>query len=201
MLSRLYSTSENAAGSLSERVHFQQLEGARGALAAMAAIAFAAMILIGVGKATGIRISTTDSAAPAGVYRIVGHEVRRGELVAACLPIGAAKLGLARGYLRVGDCPGGAEPVDKIVGALPGDLLDIKPGWVSVNGIRFPDSATASRDSAGRALAHVAWSKRRVAPGQVWLFGFNDPRSWDSRYFGPVRLADIRGELKPVVTW
>ena len=110
MLSRLYSTSENAAGSLSERVHFQQLEGARGALAAMAAIAFAAMILIGVGKATGIRISTTDSAAPAGVYRIVGHEVRRGELVAACLPIGAAKLGLARGYLRVGDCPGGAEP-------------------------------------------------------------------------------------------
>ncbi len=201
MLSRLYSTSEKAAGSLSERVHFQQLEGARGALAALAGIAFGATLLVAVGKASGIRISTTDSAAPAGVYRIAGHEVRRGELVAACLPLGAAKLGLARGYLRAGDCPGDAEPVDKVIGALPGDLLDIEPGWVSVNGVRFPDSATASRDSAGRPLAHVRWGERRVAPGEVWLFGFNDRRSWDSRYFGPVPLAAIRGELKPVVTW
>lgn len=201
MLSRLYSTSENGAGSLSEQVHLQQLEGARGALAALAGIAFGAAVLIAVGKASGIRISTTDSAAPAGVYRIAGHEVRRGELVAACLPLRAVKLGLARGYLRAGDCPGHTEPVDKVIGALPGDLVDIEPGWVSVNGVRFPDSATASRDSAGRPLAHVAWGERHVAPGEVWLFGFNDPRSWDSRYFGPVPLANLRGELRPVVTW
>ncbi len=201
MLSRLYSTSENAAGSLSERVHFQQLEGARGALTALAAIAFGAAVLIAVGKASGIRIATTDSAAPAGVYRIAGHEVRRGELVAACLPASVAKYGVARGYLRAGDCPGGVEPVDKVIGALPGDLVDIEPDSVSVNGVRFPDSATASRDSAGRPLAHVAWGERRVAPGEVWLFGFNDRRSWDSRYFGPVPLAGVRGELKPVVTW
>src|SRR5579875_3764242 len=198
MLSRLYSTSENAVGSLSERVHFQQLEGAREALAALAAIAFGAAVLIAVGKASGIRISTTDSAAPAGVYRIIGREVRRGTLVAACLPASVAKYGVARGYLRSGDCPGDAEPVDKVIGALPGDLLDIEPGWVSVNGVRFPDSATASRDSAGRPLAHVAWGERRVAPGEAWLFGFNDPRSWDSRYFGPVPLANLRGELRPV---
>jgi len=201
MLSRLYSTSENPAGSLSERIHFEQLEGARGPLAAMIGIALVAAVLIGLGKAAGIRISTTDSAAPAGVYRIAGHEIRRGELVAACLPIAAAKLGLARGYLGAGDCPGNAEPVDKLVGALPGDLLDIERGWVSVNGVRFPDSATASRDSAGRPLAHVAFGRRRVAAGEVWLFGFNDRRSWDSRYFGPVPLAAIRGELRPVVTW
>ena len=201
MLSRLYSTSENPAGSLSERVRFEQLESARGPLAAIAGIAMAAAVLIAVGKASGIRISTTDSAAPAGVYRIAGHEIRRGELVAACLPIAAAKLGLARGYLGAGDCPGNAEPVDKLVGALPGDLLDIERGWVSVNGVRFPDSATASRDSAGRPLAHVAFGRRRVAAGEVWLFGFNDRRSWDSRYFGPVPLAAIRGELRPVVTW
>src|SRR5579875_2370684 len=201
MLSRLYSTSENAVGSLSERVRFQQLEGARGPLAALAGIAFGAAVLMAVGKASGIRIATTDSAAPAGVYRIIGREVRRGGLVAACLPLGVAKLGLARGYLQAGDCPGDAEPVDKVIGALAGDLLDIGPDSVSVNGVRFPGSKTASRDSAGRPLAHVAWGKRRVAPGEVWLFGFNDRRSWDSRYFGPVPLAAIRGELRPVVTW
>ena len=201
MLSRPYGTSENAAGSLWERVHLEQLEGARGPLAALAGIAFVTAIAIAAGKASGIRISTTDSAAPAGVYRIVGYQVRRGELVAACLPIGVAKLGLARGYLGAGDCPGDAEPVDKIVGALAGDLLDVEPGSVSVNGLRFRDSATASRDSRGRPLPHVAWGKRRVAPGEVWLFGFNDRRSWDSRYFGPVPRADVRGELKPVVRW
>ncbi|HZP45658.1 MAG TPA: conjugative transfer signal peptidase TraF [Candidatus Binataceae bacterium] len=167
----------------------------------MFGIALVTAVLIGFGKASGIRISTTDSAAPAGVYRIAGHSVRRGELVAACLPIPIARFGLARGYLRAGDCPGNAEPVDKLVGALPGDVLDIERGWVSVNGVRFPDSRTASHDSAGRPLAHVAWGKRRVGPGEVWLFGFNDRRSWDSRYFGPVPLGNIRGELRPVVTW
>src|SRR5579871_2534349 len=167
----------------------------------MFGIALVTAVLIGFGKASGIRISTTDSAAPAGVYRIAGHSVRRGELVAACLPIPIARFGLARGYLRAGDCPGNAEPVDKIVGALPGDVLDIERNWVSVNGVRFPDSRTASHDSAGRPLAHVAFGRRRVASGQVWLFGFNDRRSWDSRYFGPVPFANIRGELRPVVTW
>ncbi len=39
------------------------------------------------------------------------------------------------------------------------------------------------------------------AAGQVWLFGFNDRRSWDSRYFGPIPLANVRGEIEPVVTW
>jgi type IV secretory pathway protease TraF len=56
-------------------------------------------------------------------------------------------------------------------------------------------------DSAGRPLPHVAWGKRRVAAGQVWLFGFNDRRSWDSRYFGPVPLANVRGEIKAVIAW
>jgi type IV secretory pathway protease TraF len=41
----------------------------------------------------------------------------------------------------------------------------------------------------------------RVGTGEVWLFGFNDTRSWDARYFGPVPLTGIRGVLRPVVTW
>jgi type IV secretory pathway protease TraF len=41
----------------------------------------------------------------------------------------------------------------------------------------------------------------RVAPDEVWLFGFNDERSWDARYFGAVPLAEVRGVLRPVLTW
>ena len=201
MSAKLYSTAENPAGSLTQRIHFQQLEGARGPIAAIAGIAFAAMILIAAGNAFGILISNTDSAAPAGVYRVVGHDISRGDLVAACLPIAIAQEGLARGYLRTGGCPGDAEPVDKIVGALAGDSVDIESGWVAVNGVRFAHSATAPRDSAGRSLEHVAWGKRTVTANQVWLFGFNDRRSWDSRYFGPIPAANLRGRLEAVLTW
>lgn len=196
-----YGTVENAPGSLAWRLNLQCLEGARGPLAAMAGIAFAATILIAAGNALGVLISNTDSAAPAGIYRVASPAFERGDLVAACLPITVAQQGLARGYLRTGGCAGDAEPVDKIVGALPGDMVDIEPRSVAVNGVRFAHSVTAMRDSAGRPLAHVAWGKRQVGANEVWLFGFNDRRSWDSRYFGPAPLANVRGKLEPILTW
>ena len=201
MSSTLYSTAENPAGSLAQRLHFQRLEDARGFIGAMAGIAIAVALLILVGNAFGVLISNTDSAAPAGVYRVVSAEFQRGDLVAACLPIAIAQEGLAHGYLRTGACAGNAEPVGKIVSALAGDVVEIEPGWVTVNGVRFKHSAIAARDSAGRPLLHVGWGTYRVGAGQVWLFGFNDRRSWDSRYFGPVPLANIRGEIKLVVVW
>jgi conjugative transfer signal peptidase TraF len=155
-----------------------------------------------LGRVFKIRITLTDSAAPAGIYRLATDiAVGRGDLVAACLPSAIARVGLARGYLRWGDCPAGAEPVAKVIGALPGDVLTVERGQVAVDGVRFADSRTAARDSSGRPLPHVLWGARRVAPGEVWLFGFNDPRSWDARYFGPVPLVGVRGVLMPVLTW
>jgi len=201
MSGTLYSTAENPAGSLAQRLHFQRLEGARGPIETMAGIAIAAAVLVAVCTAFGVLISNTDSAAPAGVYRVVSAKFERGDLVAVCLPIAIAQEGLAHGYLCTGACAGNAEPVAKIAGALAGDVVEIEPGWVTVNGVRFKRSAVAAHDSAGRPLRHLAWGSYRVKTGQVWLFGFNDRRSWDSRYFGPVPLANVRGEIKPVVVW
>ncbi len=201
MTSTLYSTAESPAGSLADHLHFQRLEGARGPIGATAGIAIAAAILVAVGNAFGVLISNTDSAAPAGVYRVVSGNFRRGDLVAACLPIAIAQEGLAHGYLRTGACAGNAEPVGKIVGALAGDVVEIEPGFVATNGVCFKRSAVATRDSAGRPLRHLAWGSYRVAAGQVWLFGFNDRRSWDSRYFGPIPIGNVRGEIKPVIAW
>jgi type IV secretory pathway protease TraF len=84
---------------------------------------------------------------------------------------------------------------------MSGDVVELEPGWVAINGVKFPNSKTAARDSAGRQLAHVASGARGVGEGEVWLFGFNNRRSWDARYFGPVQLANVRGVLRPVVTW
>ena len=91
MISTLYSTAENPAGSLAQRIRFQQLEGPRGPIGAMAGIAIATALLIAVGNALGVLISNTDSAAPAGVYRVVARGIERSELVAACLPIPIAQ--------------------------------------------------------------------------------------------------------------
>jgi conjugative transfer signal peptidase TraF len=148
-----------------------------------------------------LRITLTDSAAPAGIYRIAQSPAGRGALVAVCLPAVLERQGLARGYLQRGDCRAGAEPVAKIVGAVAGDVVEVEPGGVAVNGVKFANSQTAERDSADRPLAHVLSGAYRVGPGEVWLFGFNDTRSWDARYFGPVPLTGIRGVLRPVMTW
>jgi conjugative transfer signal peptidase TraF len=166
----------------------------------MAAIAGVALMIFSAGL-FHLRIVLTDSSAPAGIYRLSAVPAGHGALAAACLPAAVARTGLTRGYLQSGDCPAGAEPVAKVIGALPGDEVELEPGWVAVNGMKFTNSETAARDSAGRPLAHVPSGVRRVGTGEVWLFGFNNIRSWDARYFGPVPLANVRGVLRPLVTW
>jgi conjugative transfer signal peptidase TraF len=196
----------SAAKSTSEQViptvHSKSFRHRRRPVLVVLGPVIAVASLVALGRVFGLRISLTDSAAPAGIYRIVpGVFVERGELVGVCLPPVIAQEGLARGYLSEGDCPSGAEPVAKMIGALPGDVLEVQSGWVSVDGQVFDGSGAAARDSIGRPLPHVAWDRREVAPGEVWLFGFHNPRSWDARYFGSVPLSGIRGVLKPILTW
>jgi len=147
------------------------------------------------------RIISSDSACAVGLYRETPLTLRRGTLVDACLPLDAARFALERGYLHSGDCINGVEPIAKVIGALPGDTIDIERGWIAVNGIRLAHSATVSRDTAGRLLPHVPWGTRRVAVAELWLFGFNNPRSWDGRYFGAVTMATLRNNLKGIATW
>jgi conjugative transfer signal peptidase TraF len=197
-----HSTAKIASERFVPRLHFERFWHARRPVLKMLGQVIAMAFLVALGRVLSLRISLTDSAAPAGIYRIVhGVSVERGELVGACLPPSIAQEGLARGYLSKGDCPGGAEPVAKIIGALPGDILEVQPGWVSVDGTTFANSAVAASDTIGRPLQHVSWGPHQVAPGEVWLFGFNNARSWDARYFGPVPLSGVRGVLQPILAW
>ena len=153
-----------------------------------------------------LRIAFTDSACPPGIYRATaqqpGSRLARGELVLACLPEALARFALERGYLARGaGCGDGIEPVGKRIGALAGDMVALAPDYVAVNGKRLPNSASRARDSRSSPVPHVAFGTHTVRRGEVWLFGDADPRSWDSRYFGPVAISDVRAELQPVITW
>jgi conjugative transfer signal peptidase TraF len=157
--------------------------------------------LVLTGQLFQLRVTVTDSSAPAGIDQLIAAPAARGALVAACLPAAIARVGRARGYLSGGACPADAEPLAKVVGALSGDVVSVAPEAVTVNGVRFSDSRTATHDSTGRSLEHVAWGVHPVAAGDVWLFGFHDARSWDARYFGPIAASNVQGELRPVLTW
>ena len=133
-----------------------------------------------------IRFSISDSAAPAGIYRIVAQrQIRRGELALVCLPPKIAAFGFARKYIARGFCPGGFEPVGKVIAGLPGDQIE--------------PAKALERDGKGRALAHIA-GPVIVPPGTVWLYG-SQPDSWDSRYYGAVPETDVKERLMPLWVW
>lgn len=137
---------------------------------------------------------------PRGVYYLAsGEPVRAGQLVLACPPVRAAGLALRRHYLRPGSCPGGTKPIGKLVAALSGDRLELAPAGIKINGRLLPATATRPVDSAGRPLPRQPAGERRVAAGEVWLLSPH-PRSFDSRYFGPVGAGQVLGTMTPLIT-
>lgn len=158
----------------------------------LAAVAVAA----GSFHIAGLRFNVSPSL-PIGLYRLTDEPIRRGALVAACLPPEIGSLGRERGYLGPGRCPGGAQPVLKLVGAVAGDVVEIGDG-VRVNA-KYLQPAPPSTDRAGRPLNPLRAGRHELAPGKLWLYS-PSARSWDSRFFGPVTVGDILGVVQPLWT-
>lgn len=165
-----------------------------------------ALVTLGLGSiiltsviASGIRVNLSASA-PRGLYRAVSAAPVRGTWVAACVSADAAALGRARGYLGPGPCAGGAEPVLKPIVAVSGDVVELGPQAVVVNGDSLPGSASASLDRSGRPLPHAIWGRHVVAADEVWLISTGVPNSWDSRYLGPFSISQVRAVARPVWT-
>ena len=139
---------------------------------------------------SGLRFNFTRSL-PRGIYREVDKRIDRGRI---------ALVALERGYLRRGSCPSGVEPVGKIVVALPGDLVGIDDRGVQVNGALLAETEPQLTDSGGRPLPRLSLDSAPLAPGQVVVIGPH-PRSFDSRYFGPISTSQIVAVVHPWVTW
>lgn len=147
----------------------------------------------------GVCVNLSPSA-PRGVYRAVTGSPTRGAWVVACVDAEAAALGRARGYLGPGPCVGGAQPIVKPVVAVAGDVVEVGPQALIVNGQSFPGSASAAVDSLERPLPHAVWGRHLVGADELWLVSTRVPNSWDSRYLGPFSVSQIRAVVCPVWT-
>jgi len=151
----------------------------------VAALAFAAF------ASPRLRLIYNASASePVGWYRIApAAALRAGDLVLMRLPADAAALADRRGYLpsRV--------PLLKRVGAVARQHVCVRGGVVRIDGVQVAVALRADR--LQRPLPQ--WRQcRRLAEGELFLLSNVHPASFDSRYYGPVPLADVIGRARPV---
>ena len=121
--------------------------------------------------------------------------IKRGALVEVCPPASpVVSVMVQRGYLSPGDCAGLAvTALLKPVSAVSGDTIRLEHGQpATVNGVALPNTVAMP--------AIPAWpdGTYTVKHGQAWLFSSYSAGSFDSRYFGPVELATVRGIATPV---
>jgi conjugative transfer signal peptidase TraF len=141
---------------------------------------------------------------PTGLYRCNPNNkpIRRGMLVSICPPnTPAFRLALTRHYLAPGNCPWTqTQPLLKPVAAVAGDEVLINPQGIWVNGHLLHNSQARSTDSQGLVVQKMLQGTYRVQAGELWLISSHSPRSFDSRYFGPVPLSQIQWIVKPLLT-
>lgn len=164
-------------------------------------VAVAVAATLTLAHTTGLRVNLTPSA-PAGLWhvrQIDAAALERGTLVEVCPPAAPIVVAMReRGYLPqgwLGRCePAGVAALLKPVAAVPGDRVTLRQGEpAKVNGVELANTKAEQGIPAWPDGEYV------VQPGQVWLFSSYSAGSFDSRYFGPVPVANVRGEASPVL--
>lgn len=141
----------------------------------------------------------SSSSMPYGLYKKANGDINRGSIIAACLPSNIAIEGVKRGYLGKGICPDGSSPIIKKLIGLPGDQIIINQKEIIVNGQHY--LAPQQRYDSNKLLIR-SWVKINtpINSNGYWLYGENNPtRSWDSRYYGSIKIDNLVGKYKPLV--
>ncbi|GAB3645111.1 conjugative transfer signal peptidase TraF [Ramlibacter alkalitolerans] len=147
--------------------------------------------LYGAAAVSGVRVVTTNSV-PGVVYVRSFEPLARGTFVSFCPDLANPVLAAIkqRGHIEPGTC-GPSMPFIKQVAALPGDHVELSAKGLSVNGDLLPKTAVLDTDRQGNPLPRIPFGAYVVAPGQAWVIATNHPRSFDSRYYGPVQLRSL----------
>jgi conjugative transfer signal peptidase TraF len=148
--------------------------------------------------ALGYRVNRSSSL-PGHVYRITplaaNEPLEIGDIVLSDLSKisnPAIDKGIERGYVS----KAWNQPMLKRIGAVPGDIVVLRDGHMSVNGGAAAKMAVASRDSYGGELS--PWpTPLALQTGQYWLASESE-RGFDSRYFGPIHRNAFTHTARPV---
>lgn len=143
----------------------------------------------------GVCINITPSM-PKGIYIRDTRHIHRGDIVALCLADPYKTLGLTKSYIEKGHRCQGADPLIKAVIAMPGDDVVLTDQCIRVNKTIYPYQ-TFYLDSLRRNLAVYPRGKYSHVQG-YWVIGTHSPYSWDSRYFGEIRVHQILYKLRPL---
>lgn len=148
------------------------------------------------------RINLTDSM-PKGLYAVYrgAQAPSRDRLAVVCMSPDWGVFARNRHYVGYGECTGDYASLLKSIAAVPGDILSFTEDGVWVNGNPVPNTVPLSKDSAGRMLMPYPLGDYSVEPGTVWVLSSHDPRSFDSRYFGPIAVDQIIGSAYPLITF
>jgi conjugative transfer signal peptidase TraF len=158
------------------------------------------LTVLGACWLAGLRLNLTGSL-PVGLYILSRGEPGRGALVLVCLPVSVAAFAKARGYVpRGGSCPVGLVPVGKRICAIPGDTVTVTPTGLIVNGTLLPNSRPLDMDHKGRPLPRLAIGRYVVERDALWVVSSYSPFSFDSRYFGAVRVGMVRTSARRLWT-
>jgi conjugative transfer signal peptidase TraF len=175
-----------------------------------------ALIVLAVGSLTlttawsasnAFYLNEQSDCLPQGVYlhestgALANNPVRDGQIIRVCPPASAATLALSRGYdirWKGSTCSEQAEPFLKEIVATAGQIVNVTKRGVTVDGHMLPNSKPYTMDPLGRHMP-VDWGRHAIKKGHVWLWAQN-PLAYDSRYYGQVPVANIKGYAKPLWT-
>lgn len=146
----------------------------------------------------------TESA-PLGLWRAEPRAIPRvGEFARFCMRPAEARATAGRPYAggsHGGPCPFNTWMLAKPVVATAGDTVVHRPDAVIVNGRRLPRSATRTHDSQGLAVPIAPFGMVILREGEYWMHSQYADGSFDSRYLGVVAQEQVRGVVRPVMTW
>lgn len=164
------------------------------ALSSAAAVALTALAWASFAKPLPRLVYNPSDSVPVGWYRVEPlprqpSSLQVSSIVLVHLPAEAAALAAQRGYLPP------HVPLLKRVGAVPPQRVCITGQVLRIDGHTVATSLSVDR--LGRPLH--GWPQcRRLQAGEVFLLSATNPASFDSRYFGPVRTAEVIGIAQPL---
>jgi conjugative transfer signal peptidase TraF len=143
----------------------------------------------------GVRFNTSESL-PGLIYIITSD--KSSPVIEFCLKGSSAGIARERGYRGRGICPDGSSPILKPVVAQAGDTVEVSANGIAVNGTLLRNTSPRTKDSRGRTLIPWRFGSYIVPQGCVWVASEYNPLSFDSRYYGPITVSQIRHHLRPL---